>query len=73
MTASGIRVGTPSVTTQGMKEPEMALVAGLIARAVRASAETVAGRAVLAGVAAEVGDLVDAFPAYPMAGDPVPA
>ena len=32
MIASGIRVGTPSVTTQGMKEPEMARVADLIAR-----------------------------------------
>jgi glycine hydroxymethyltransferase len=33
--ASGIRVGTPSVTTQGMTEPEMAEVARLIGRAVR--------------------------------------
>jgi glycine hydroxymethyltransferase len=35
MSASGIRVGTPAVTTQGMGEPEMARVATLIARTVR--------------------------------------
>jgi glycine hydroxymethyltransferase len=73
MTASGIRVGTPSVTTQGMKEPEMARVAGLIARAVRADPDTTGGRAALDGVAAEVTALVEAFPAYPRAGEPVAA
>src|SRR5881275_901926 len=35
--ASGIRVGTPAVTTQGMTEGEMKDVAALIARAVRDS------------------------------------
>ena len=35
MTASGIRVGTPSVTTQGMTEGDMKEVASMIARAVR--------------------------------------
>ena len=29
---SGVRIGTPSVTTQGMKEPEMAIIAAMIAR-----------------------------------------
>src|SRR5262249_38616752 len=31
MKAGGIRLGTPSITTRGMKEPEMALIAGWIA------------------------------------------
>jgi glycine hydroxymethyltransferase len=64
-TASGIRVGTPSVTTQGLKEAEMAHVARLIARAVRADPGTPAGRIELGDVASEVTDLVHAFPAYP--------
>jgi glycine hydroxymethyltransferase len=55
--ASGIRVGTPSVTTQGMGEAEMAEIGSLIARAVKdpASAREVAD---------QVGALVRRFPAY---------
>ena len=32
---SGVRIGTPAVTTQGMREPEMARIASLMARALR--------------------------------------
>ncbi len=56
--ASGIRVGSPSVTTQGMGVTEMKEIASLIARAVR---EPDAADEVRAGVDA----LVRAFPAYP--------
>ena len=65
MVASGIRVGTPSVTTQGMREAEMARVASLIGRAVAADPDTTAGRTELATVADDVADLVAKFPAYP--------
>ena len=65
MIASGVRVGTPSVTTQGMREPEMREIAGLIARAVLADHASDAGTAMLADVADEVRDLVAKFPAYP--------
>ena len=58
--ASGIRVGTPSVTTQGMGEGDMKEVAGLIARAVRDEDGSAA-----AEVRARVAALVDAHPAYP--------
>ncbi|HVF19622.1 MAG TPA: serine hydroxymethyltransferase [Mycobacteriales bacterium] len=58
--ASGIRVGSPSVTTQGMAEGEMKEIASLIGRAVRDGSPA---------VAAEVRSVVDALvarhPAYP--------
>jgi glycine hydroxymethyltransferase len=57
--ASGIRVGTPSVTTQGMQEGDMKEVASLIARAVRDEDGT-AAEEVRRGVDA----LVEAHPAY---------
>ncbi len=60
MVASGIRVGTPAVTTQGMVESDMKEVATLIGRAVR-DADGSAGAEVAAGVEA----LVSRYPAYP--------
>ena len=65
MVASGIRVGTASVTTQGMAGAEMKEVASLISRAVRADVETAAGRETAAEVADSVQTLVAKFPAYP--------
>ncbi len=57
---SGIRVGTPAVTTQGMTEGDMATVASLISRAVRDEDGTQA-----AAIADDVSALVTRHPAYP--------
>lgn len=61
--ASGIRVGTPCVTTQGMGEDEMRTIGGLIARAV-VDGDADPEHAVSKEVRAEVTDLVTRFPAY---------
>ncbi|MFE0589274.1 serine hydroxymethyltransferase [Micromonospora echinospora] len=63
--ASGIRVGTPSVTTQGMREPQMRQIAALTARAVRTDPGGPDGPAKLTRIAGEVAELVREFPAYP--------
>ena len=57
---SGVRIGTPSVTTQGMTEAEMPLIAELIARALREREDPEA----LAAVRDEVATLCAKFPAY---------
>jgi glycine hydroxymethyltransferase len=65
MKPSGIRVGSPASTTQGMIETDMAEVATLLARAVKAEQGTAAGDAELREVADAVSALVARVPAYP--------
>jgi glycine hydroxymethyltransferase len=59
---SGIRIGTPAVTTRGMREPEMERIAELIDR-VLVSAED---QGVAERVKEEVRSLSSAFPLYPV-------
>jgi len=58
---SGIRLGTPAVTTRGMKEADMATIAGLIDRVLSAPDDA----AVHAAVKADVKALTNRFPLYP--------
>ncbi len=60
MVTSGIRLGTPAVTTRGMREPEMARIAELIDR-VLASSGAAAAEAQVRG---EVQELTSRFPLY---------
>jgi glycine hydroxymethyltransferase len=57
---SGLRIGTPALTTRGMAESQMAQVAGWIAEVLAAPADE--GR--IAGVRARVFELCEAFPLY---------
>jgi glycine hydroxymethyltransferase len=61
MVTSGIRLGTPALTTRGMKEKEMSLVADAIDAALTYRGE----RAVMDRVASTVKDLAGSFPLYP--------
>jgi glycine hydroxymethyltransferase len=60
MVASGIRVGTPAVTTRGMREAEMDLIGELIARVLAAADDDRA----IAMVKSEVDRLCQRFPLY---------
>jgi glycine hydroxymethyltransferase len=57
---SGLRVGTPAVTTRGMREAEMPLIAELIADALRGYQD----ETVLADVRAHVRELTARFPVH---------
>jgi glycine hydroxymethyltransferase len=61
MVASGIRVGTPAVTTRGMREAEMDIIGELFARALKTPDDDRA----LAMIRGEVEGLCRKFPLYP--------
>jgi len=61
MITSGIRIGTPAVTTRGMKEPDMARIAELIDRVLSRPGDG----GVEATVRSQVQELTSQFPLYP--------
>ena len=61
MVTSGIRIGTPAITTRGMKDRDMAVVAGYIDEAITHKDSAQA----LKGIAAKVKELCAKFPIYP--------
>ncbi len=61
---SGIRIGTPAVTTRGMKEKEMAEIADLITMVLK----DIKNPATIREVRARVKELCDRFPLYPELG-----
>jgi len=60
MRPSGIRIGTPALTTRGMKEPEMQRVASWIVEALERRSDPAA----LARIRAQVSELAEQFPLY---------
>src|SRR5436309_1527521 len=60
MVASGLRFGTPAVTTRGLREPEMKTIAGLIARALESKGDA----GVIDAVKRDVKEVCDRFPIY---------
>jgi glycine hydroxymethyltransferase len=64
---SGIRVGTPALTTRGMKEPEMRIIAAWIAKALELRSDDAA----LERIRGEVAELANHFPLYAWRRTPV--
>ena len=60
VTTSGVRVGTPAITTRGMKEAEMATVGALIGEAL----DNASDEAQLARIRGKVKELSKSFPLY---------
>jgi glycine hydroxymethyltransferase len=60
MKASGVRIGTPALTTRGMKEPEMQLIGAWIAKALELRNDDAA----LDKIRGEVAELANQFPLY---------
>jgi glycine hydroxymethyltransferase len=60
MIASGLRIGTPAVTTRGLREPEMKTIARLIARVLDSKGDA----AVTQQVKKDVKELCDRYPIY---------
>jgi glycine hydroxymethyltransferase len=60
MKPSGIRIGTPALTTRGMKEPEMRVIAGWIAQALEHRTDA----AKLRQIRGQVLELAEKFPLY---------
>ncbi len=58
---SGIRIGTPALTTRGMKEEEMKLIAKMISRVVK----NIDNDKIIKEVKEEVRELCEQFPLYP--------
>ena len=60
MKPSGIRIGTPALTTRGMKEPEMLTIAAWIVQALEGRNDP----QTLARIRGEVTELAEQFPLY---------
>jgi glycine hydroxymethyltransferase len=59
--ASGLRLGTPAMTTRGMRETDMVIIAGFISEVI----SNIGDRTVMDRVRGEVADFLASFPLYP--------